>query len=172
MIIRPWLPVLAAFAIAAPAAAQQLPNGASSLNETYGDWVVACQTQGTDLRCQMTQTQTESTSGQLFMAMEARPAPDGAMAATLLMPFGLALKQGVTLQLDEAAETMTAEFATCLPTGCLAPVQFDPPMVEALAGAKVLHLTVVAAEGQSVLPITVSLAGFAAAWARLGDLTR
>lgn len=55
--------VIAALAVAtsAPATAQTsgLPGGASSLNETYKDWRIACAQEGSTKRCVMSQVQAQ-----------------------------------------------------------------------------------------------------------------
>ena len=161
--------VAAAMACAAAGAveAAQLPNGVSSLSETYGDWVVACQMQNDTPRCQMTQTQTDTKSRQLVMAMEVRAGADGAMNATLLMPFGLALAKGVSVQVDEGRDTLTADFATCLPSGCLAPLAFKAPLTDLLRTGKTLNVAAVAADDGKPFAVKVSLNGFSTAWERL-----
>lgn len=161
-----------ALSIAASVSAAPLPNGMTSLSETYGDWIVACQMQNDAPRCQMSQTQTDQKTQQLFMAMEVRRNSDGAMAATLLMPFGLALKSGVTLQVDEARQMVKAEFSTCLPNGCLAPISVDQPTMQALLAAKTINISAVAAQDNKPFPAKVSLNGFAAGWMRLTELTK
>ena len=172
-VLQTTLPALAAaLSLAAVASAAPLPNGMTSLSETYGDWVVACQMQNNAPRCQMSQTQTEPKTQQLFMAMEVRRNGDGTMAATLLMPFGLALKNGVTLQVDDARQMVNAEFSTCLPNGCLVPVSIDQPTMQALQTAKTLNVSAVAAQENKPFSAKVSLNGFAAGWARLNELTK
>lgn len=165
-------PLIGALSLAAPASAASLPNGMSSLSETYGDWIVACQMQKDTPRCQMTQTQTEPKSKQLFMAMEVRRSGDGSMDATLLMPFGLALKNGVTLQADQAKQMLKAEFSTCLPNGCLAPLGINQATAQTILSAKSLNIGAVAADDGKAFAATVSLNGFATAWNRLSELAK
>ncbi len=164
--------LLLAASTAASAGAASLPNGVSSLSETYGDWIVACQTQGGEPRCQMTQTQTDQKTQQLFMAMEVRRADNGAMAATLLMPFGLALKNGLALQIDESKQGFKAEFSTCLPNGCLAPLAIDEALAQAVVSGKSLNISAVAVGEGKPFSAKVSLNGFASGWARLAALAK
>lgn len=161
-----------ALAMSASAGAAQLPNGVSSLSETYGDWVVACQMQGDAPRCQMTQAQTDTKTRQLLLAMEVRPVDDRTMAATFLMPFGLVLKKGVTLQLDESHNMPTVDFSTCLPTGCLAPAVFGQPLLDAIRTAKTLYISGAVAADNKTFSAKVSLNGFAAGWERLVALSK
>lgn len=46
-----------------------LPGGASSLNETYEDWRIACARQGNRKRCVLSQVQTQQ-NGQRVLAIE------------------------------------------------------------------------------------------------------
>jgi invasion protein IalB len=167
------LPAAALVVLAAVSArAASLPNGVSSLSETYGDWVVACQTQNCAPRCQMAQTQTDQKTQQLLIAMEVRRTDAGAMAATLLMPFGLALKNGITLQVDDAKQGLKADFSTCLPTGCLAPVSIDEAASQSVLNGKSLNVGAVAVADGKPFTAKVSLNGFAPAWGRLADLLK
>ena len=165
-------PVIGALSLAASAFAAQLPNGMTSLSETYGDWIVSCQMQIDAPRCQMTQTQTEPKTQQLFMAVEVRRNGEGAMDATLLMPFGLALKNGVTLQADQAKQILKAEFSTCLPNGCLAPVGINEATAQSILSAKALNIGAVAVAEGKPFTATVSLNGFATGWNRLAELAK
>src|SRR5262245_65857169 len=108
-----------------PAAAQQngLPGGASSLQETYQDWSLACQG-GESVVCAVSQEQTQQ-NGQRVLAIELRRSKGGALAGNLALPFGLLLDAGATLQIDDGAAFEPLRFETCLPSGCLVPLAFD-----------------------------------------------
>jgi invasion protein IalB len=77
-----------------PAEAQgafTLPGGATSLRETYGDWLVTCVAGPAGNPCVMTQ-ELHAQNGQRALAMQVRPVPHGLGAEALLaLPFGLAL---------------------------------------------------------------------------------
>lgn len=45
-----------------------------------------------------------------------------ALAGTLILPFGLALAKGATLQVDDKAVGQPQTFCTCLPGGCIVPL--------------------------------------------------
>ena len=81
-----------AFAASVPAASAQqqqaasLPNGASSLQETYQDWQLACRMQDNARVCTITQDQTQK-NGQRLLAVELRVGQKGGVAGTLLLPF-------------------------------------------------------------------------------------
>lgn len=153
-----------------------LPGGASSLQENYQDWVVVCAQQtGADAqsvvkRCAMNQQQVNQKGGQRVLALELRPA-GSAFDATLFLPFGLALDKGVTLQVDGGQVTQTYRFRTCIPAGCVVPLNFDAAFMASLEKGSTLKINAVA-DGGTDTPLSISLKGFGAASARLGALAK
>ena len=51
---------------------QQLPNGASSISETYGDWTVNCRLVDGQKQCLLLHAQGNSQTGQRVFAIELR----------------------------------------------------------------------------------------------------
>jgi len=88
------------------------------------------------------------------------------LAGVMTLPFGLALSKGVVLQADKAGPGDPIVFSTCLPAGCLVPLQLDAAMVAALRKGNTLSLLVFDRNGQP-LELSISLAGFAAAYDRV-----
>jgi invasion protein IalB len=156
---------------AAPAWAEDatLPGGASSLQETYQDWRIACQIGGKTKHCSMSQ-QLIGKKRQRVLAVELQASSDSTMTGMLVLPFGLLLDKGVTLQIDDEAALAPLRFRTCLPAGCLVPLSFDRDRVSALGKGTVLKLKATAAETNQELVLTVSLKGFAAALDRIKTL--
>lgn len=168
---RPAEPARPAAAAPAPAQpASSLPGGATSLQETHGDWVVGCALQGTVKRCGMTQEQTNQQTRQRVFAVELTPTGDR-IEGVLLLPFGLVLDQGVTLQVDEQAQGQPLRFRTCLAAGCLVPVTLDARQVAALRGGTALKMRVMPDGGQSTV-LTISLKGLGPALDRTIALAR
>lgn len=162
--------VLAALT-AAPAFAAPLPGGANSLQETYQDWTVNCQSQNDSTVCVMRQDQSSPQTGQRVLTAEFRVI-DGAKAdGVLLMPFGLDLAKGADLKFDEATGPKLA-FSTCLPQGCLAPASFDAKQVGSLKAGTNLNVTATALNPSQAVSFKVSLKGFAAAFDRIVALTK
>ncbi len=157
-----------------PAAAQTggLPGGASSLNETHGDWVVICAVVEGDTRCLVSQTQSESQSGQRVLTVELVPTTEPAGAAgVIVLPFGLALGAGASLTLDEKPLAEAAlPFSTCLPIGCLVPLELTPDQVTALQAGTTLSIASVASDSGQEVAFSVSLTGFTSAIKRAGEL--
>lgn len=168
--------VAQAAAQSAPDQTSSLPGGASSLQESYEDWVVVCATQpGPDgqapvKQCAMTQQQASQQGGQRVLAIELRPT-DAGFEAALFLPFGLALDNGVTLQIDDGQPTGPYRFRTCLPAGCMVPMTFNPDYMTALQKGAALKLEATA-DGGADAPFTISLKGFGAAAARLSALAK
>lgn len=146
-----------------------LPGGASSLQETFGDWRVSCVIQDGTKRCAMSQEQASAQTRQRVIAIELHPT-NGNLAGALLMPFGLALERGVKVQVDSQAASLPLRFRTCLPGGCIVPLNFDATMSSALRGGASLNVMAVADAGQDQ-PFSVSLKGFSAALDRLSELS-
>lgn len=167
----PMAPPAAPVAMPAPAApaadsTAQLPNGASSIVETYGDWTVNCVIENAAKICVLSQAQGNKETGQRTFAIEVRAPRNGLSDGTVLMPFGLRLESGAVLKLDDKELGQGLRFATCIPQGCLLPFSFPAAATDAMKTAK--NLAVISqnlANGQAVT-FNISLNGFAAALAR------
>jgi invasion protein IalB len=125
--------LFAAIAVAAPVAAQTtaLPGGASSVQETFESWTVACVMDGAAKRCDLTQQQTDQQSRQRVLAIELSAATTDKVDGALVLPFGLAPDRGVTLHVDDAPAGPILSFRTCLPAGCVVPLSFDARLLAA-----------------------------------------
>lgn len=146
-----------------------LPGGASSLDETHGDWVVHCELQSTDaVSCAMRQQQVDKSSGQRVLAIELHPSA-GALVGTLVMPFGLALEAGVALNVDDKPPLPTVRYRTCLPGGCVVDVKLGQDMLAAFRNGSVLHVAATA-DGGKPAAFTISLKGFSGAQDRATQL--
>lgn len=157
---------------ASGASAEGLPGGASSLNETHGDWTVTCLTAEGVVRCAATQAQVSGENRQRLLTIELASAAGGNEASgVLVLPFGLRLDAGARLTIEEGPTLPVARFSTCLPAGCLVPLAFDAATVLALREAPTLSATVVANDGGDELVLQISLSGFASAFDRVTELT-
>lgn len=156
-------------ALISPALAQQaaLPNGASSLQETYQDWQLSCAVRDNARECEILQDQSQQ-NGQRLLAVQLGMRSDGAVA-TLLLPFGILLEHGIAPQIDDQPPLSALRFRTCLPTGCVAVFPIDAETLRKLRTGSVLRLKVTTA-AQTALTFSVSLKGLAAAVDRLGAL--
>ncbi|TGV57860.1 invasion associated locus B family protein [bacterium M00.F.Ca.ET.141.01.1.1] len=165
----------AAFSASPPAAfAQQqqaasLPNGASSLQETYQDWQLACGMQDNARVCTVTQDQTQK-NGQRLLAVELRVGQKGGLIGTLLLPFGILFDPGVAAQIDDQPPVGPLKFRTCLPNGCVALFPIDRALMQKLKAGTELKLDVTTA-AETTLSIPVSLKGLGAALDRMVALS-
>lgn len=154
-------------------AATSLPNGASSLTETYDSWTVSCnvQAQGDAKKviCSMTQQQVDERR-QRALAAEFSPNKDG-IGGALVLPFGLNLTSGAILQLDENPPEQPIAFSTCMPGGCILPINFNASQTDAIAKGKALAVTTQALGGNDI-KLNVPLDGFSAALKRTRELTK
>lgn len=157
---------------AGPAFAQGLPGGASSLNEKHGDWTVACAMRENAVNCAISQTQVRGENRQRVLTVELTATEGGnAASGTLVMPFGLALDQGVVLSINEGEFLPPLRFSTCLPTGCLVPLVFDKAAVTAMRAGTALKAKAAANGSGKEVNFSISLAGFSSALARAAELT-
>ncbi|UCI09057.1 invasion associated locus B family protein [Mesorhizobium sp. B1-1-8] len=158
-----------------PASAQQqqqaatLPNGASSLQETYQDWQLACGIQDNARVCMVSQDQTQK-NGQRLLALELRPGAKGGMTGTLLLPFGILFDPGVTAEIDDQPPVGPLKFRTCLPNGCIALFPVDRALAQKLKAGTALKLTVTTA-ADTKLSFPVSLKGLGPALDRAAALS-
>ncbi len=164
--------VTAAFISAVPfsQASATLPDGASSLSETYQDWRVECVSNGDADRCVMTQVQVTKENGQRVISVElTAPSADQAQGV-IVMPFGFALAQGVSLSIDTETTGPKFGFSTCLPQGCFVPVSMDAAMLDRLKNGGTLHIKGLPINGNEMVDYPISLKGFTAAFNRLNAL--
>jgi invasion protein IalB len=155
----------------APSAAT-LPNGASSINESYGDWTVDCRIVDRQKQCALAQAQSNKDTGQRVFAIELRPPADGKTEGVILMPFGLNLDAGAILKLDDKDLGKGLRFSTCGPQGCLLPVNFPTVATDAMRKATKLTVASLNLSSGEAVTFNVSLNGFAAALDRLVQLAR
>ncbi|MDR3376672.1 MAG: invasion associated locus B family protein [Ancalomicrobiaceae bacterium] len=165
-----WLAPLNAFAEGTGPTSATLPGGASSLQETFGDWRVACVVQGQTKRCALVQEQVNEQTHQRILTIELGIVGEK-LEGVLLTPFGLALDRGVQLQIDDQSGQQALKFRTCLPGGCLVPLSFDSKVMAGLRAGSAIRFHASADGGQDQL-FTVSLKGFGSALDRVGALVK
>ncbi|MEE4452982.1 invasion associated locus B family protein [Novosphingobium resinovorum] len=149
-----------AAAVMGTVAATAADGPSPALRERFGDWGVTCVTVEKGTKCSILQQQAaRAAPGQALqrtIAIELLPVPYGAVG-TLLTPFGVDLAKGVTLRLGKAGPPLP--FKTCLPTGCLVPLQFGKDAVEALRHQPVLHVLFETAGDGQTIDVPISLGG-------------
>lgn len=146
--------------------ASVLPGGATSIQETYQDWRLACQ--GTPQKLCVVSQQQVHQNGQRVIAIELRRNGD-TLSGNLFLPFGLMLDAGAALQIDDAAQPDKRAFSTCLPVGCLVPLEFRAEEITALRTGTTLKVRVRSVEPDDAT-FSVSLKGLGTAVDRLDVL--
>ena len=152
------------------AAFAQMPDGASSINETYQDWRVTCIKNENVDRCSMLHSQVAKDSGQRVLSVELTAPSADKLQGIILMPFGLALANGVKLAVDDGATGPTFGFSTCLPQGCIVPIEFDQSKIDNLKNGATLNINATIMDSGETINIAASLKGFTAAYNRLNEL--
>lgn len=141
--------------------ASRLPNGASSLNETYQDWQVVCVAQNQGTVCAMTQQQRKKDNNQFVLGIELNTVTKDALKGVVILPFGLNVQNGITWQINDGPASKPQPFSTCLPAGCIVPVTFDTATQKLLGTAKLLKLSAKPDGSDKPVQFSVSLKGFA-----------
>ncbi|MCI5076131.1 invasion associated locus B family protein [Oricola sp.] len=158
---------------AAPVSAAGLPNGATSLNETYGAWRVVCQSvtknEATNVGCTLVQVLSRKGSKSPAFVIRLQPGSDGDANGRMIVPLGVSLKDGVTLQIDDSAETAPNPYSTCLRAGCMVPIKWPAKTVNGLKLGGTLKVMATGMTGQKAT-FEVSLKGFSAAYDRAATL--
>lgn len=133
--------------------------------EVHGDWRVTCiEPEDASRQCVATQIQVQKEGGQRVLGIELRLQPGGAVHGVLALPFGLLLQPGVRLAVDEGEDVGDSHaFVTCLPDGCLVPLNFSAAEVERLRKGRNLNVRALAMGDRSVVKLPISLSGITAA---------
>lgn len=157
----------------AKATAATLPNGASSLSETYGLWKLNCSIQEGKKVCLIHRQEVDD-QGRVVVAMNVDLKADSTVSGNLVVPFGILVSKPVRLQVDEGKAVIETGIRTCVPAGCIVPVVFDKTHVAALRAGKNLKLAMtIAAPGEPALnDLFIQLNGFSNALNRLAALQK
>lgn len=145
-----------------------LANGATTVQESYADWQVTCGIREQTKICTMVQQQTNAETRQRVLAIELTVSGAG-LEGALVLPFGILLDNGVSLQVDDGARGEVLRFRTCLPTGCVVPLEFDDGFATALVKGGTLKVHAVQNDRQEIA-FRISLRGFNAARNRIAEL--
>lgn len=163
---------LPAFAQDDPDDVRLFPGGASAITETHGDWTVICEADATRKTCIASQTLGTREGRQAILSMEAIPAGPDAANILLTLPFGLDLREGVGLDLDEGDLTATAPFSACTERGCLVDMNLAPEELALFRAGGALQLTARPIYEEEDVFFSLPLRGFASALDRTIALLR
>jgi invasion protein IalB len=165
--------VLTSALTASNAMAQEAINtqGPTSLSETYEAWTVQCvsrvEGEQSQRTCQMSQELIQQESRQRVL-MFAIGKAEQAAKATLVLPFGLLLSEGVRVQIGDE-DVLQGPYRTCLPAGCVAEIELPKEVIEKFGSAEAASVLMTAISGQQV-KTDISLKGFKPAYQRLVEL--
>lgn len=167
---------LAALALlSTPAVAQDvaaLPGGASALSERHGSWSVNCSIGEKGKDCGFSQTAGNPQTGSALVAVELAAPAGNRAEGMLLTAFGLRLDAGVQLGIDGQPLGGARPFLTCVSSGCLVPMAFEEVELAALKVGQKLDVTGVKVEDGKPVTVSLSLAGFTAAYDRTVELAK
>lgn len=123
------------------------------------------------MRCVIPQVQINGENRQRVLSVELTATEGGnAASGTLVMPFGLALDQGVALSIDEGEALPPLRFSTCLPAGCLVPLTFNADAAMAMRAAAALKVKATANDSGQEINFSLLLSSFTSGFARAATL--
>lgn len=146
-----------------------LPGGASSVQESHGDWTVSCRIVEGRKSCMLLQALARST-GETVLSLELVPVSETQAEGILLSPFGLKLADGVRLSVDGTPFSTPFPFMTCVEAGCIVPVEFRAEQLDRLKNGKEALVSAANASSGAAVELKLSLAGFTTAFVRAREL--
>jgi|GEM_PF-1634481 len=110
-----------------------------TLKGTYGQWGVLCNSSSPS-ECRAAQTQKsvdEKNPGTLLQVLFA--AEKGKMFGVFTLPFGVDLRAGIAVRIDEGEE-VKGSFMTCMPDGCQSITEINETLLAQIRKGKVLKV--------------------------------
>ncbi len=110
-----------------------------TLKGTYGQWGVLCNPSSPS-ECRAAQTQKsvdEKNPGTLLQVLFA--AEKGKMFGVFTLPFGVDLRAGIAVRIDEGDE-VKGSFMTCMPDGCQSITEINETLLAQIRKGKVLKV--------------------------------
>lgn len=157
----------------AKTSSQTLPNGATSLTETYGTWTVNCGVQDGQKACAMFRQEVNA-QNQPVLSMNVSTEQSDTVSGILIVPFGVLVSKPIHLQIDDSKLTLDTSVRTCVPGGCVVPVSFNKAQIAGLRAGKQLKMSATsAANGEPKIDnLYIQLDGFGGALDRLTALKK
>ena len=136
------------------------------VGQVFGDWVFRCSAKAKDTtNCALVQTIVAEADKHKIAQLQLVEAKEGAAPQfTLLLPLGLDAQRPITLSID-GAEALPASVKTCLPQGCVASLDLDSTIADALAAGSSLSVVFSMANGKQDIGFNGSLKGLSDAFA-------
>ena len=151
-----------------PAASAEAPTTPVEwkLSGTYGKWGVVCSSVNAG-DCKAVQSQNydgDTAKGRLLQALI--NVEEGRTFLTLTLPFGIDLRGGTVIRVDENEE-QKGVFATCLPDGCQSAFELDSKLLPQFFSGKILKVGFRPLSGDKTFVVDVPLDGAKAAMAAI-----
>jgi invasion protein IalB len=135
-------------------------NTATQAVTAYGSWRVACPAANqAKLNCEMVQDVLDSQSHQEIVRIAIGNMPNGKSALDMVLPLGVALQQGVAVQMG-TDPARTAPYRTCTEQGCIVDLPIDAKLQASLESGKDGKLVFEGANDNKPIAIPISLTGF------------
>lgn len=135
--------------------------------ETFDNWRVVCE--GEQCIAQQIVSLKSDAGLQTLLALSLVPTANDRNNLEIKLPFGLDLRPGVVMRVDERTEE-NLPFLTCMADGCVAVAEATDERIAALQAGANLTVGFRQLGQQQTLAIQASLVGFSAAYARLNEL--
>lgn len=131
----------------------------------FNTWGIYCNSQQANIYvCTLAQELRRKEDNARLTLMEVRPTSLSQASVSLTLPFGLAVKSGVTLQVDNGPMVHNVAYSTCYQQGCIVPMKLDRNALNAIRHGK--HLKVNASIiNEGSVNFELPLEGFEAAYA-------
>lgn len=130
----------------------------------FQDWLVRCNDAKGELVCSLSQQVVDQRSGRSVLQLSLGAAPNGKHLLGAVVPLGVSVPDGVTLQVGDA--TRRFAYSQCLPGGCIASLTMDDALIEKMKSVPEARLAVIDRTGKPVV-MPVSLKGFGPAFDEL-----
>lgn len=147
-----------------------LPGGATTLQETFDDWIVTCGVANGAKICAASQQQMQQ-NGQRVLAVEIKPEADHTRIDVVL-PFGILVSEPISYQIGEANSVQTTKIKTCFPGGCVATFNLNADQLRELRSAKEVKMVAPVDNNPKGFDFTISLKGFPKAYDRVNQLMK
>jgi invasion protein IalB len=150
--------------VSPPVKSPLFPGRPSLSRETFGAWQVKRLSGDGKAIYLLSYEQELSANRPITLAVELAVAATGNMSGVFVLPFGLSLTKGLTFQIDDGRPSRALSFTTCLPTGCLAQLEFDAATVKTLLPASHLSIEATVHHTSKNIVFSVPLDGFSSAY--------
>lgn len=135
---------------------------ADAIMEKYGKWTFDCRRYEAGSRCSINQ----KLGNQLGIEV-LQPEANETIKALILLPFGLAVSEGVTLSIDDKPADRRIPFSTCASEGCIVPMVVSNTSMEQILQANQLKIISFDAISLERKEYSIPLEGLSRAYLRL-----